>query len=112
MNDMFLLAFMFPAYLFIFWLFCLCCQWDDKLTIWQKLISKKGIAIISIFATIGLLLFGLEIGYKIKRIYVLDKSCPSCPPISQINWEQKYNEEVAEKEAVLKKYPRIKKYFK
>ncbi len=105
LNAIWLQIFIFPAYLFIFWLFCLCCQWDNDKTIWQKLCSKKGIAIVSVFATIGLLLFSLEVGYKIKRIYVLDKSCPSCPPQSERNWEQKY-------EKVFKEHPRLRRYFK
>lgn len=30
----------------------------------------------------------------------------------KINWEQKYNEEIAQKEKVFKEHPRLRKYFK
>lgn len=34
------------------------------------------------------------------------------PPSPQINWEEKYNEEIFQKEKVFKQYPRLRKYFK
>lgn len=47
----------------------------------------------------------LYLGYK---IFIK----PYPPSLPQINWEQKYDEEVAQKERVFEEYPRLRKYFK
>ncbi len=78
-----------------------------------KIIDDKGMLFGKIniidFMVIFLLLFTIlpmfYYGYKLYKM-------PKYQPSPSINWEQKYNEKIAEKEAVLKKYPKIRKYFK
>ena len=45
------------------------------------------------------------------KLYTKKLPSPPTPPIN-INWEQKYKEEIAQKEVIFKKHPRLKKYFK
>ena len=47
-------------------------------------------------------------GWKLQKRRQLSQPLP----LPQINWEQKYNAEVAQKETVYKEHPRLRKYFK
>ncbi len=93
--------------------------WIAFLWMTSKLPEKFGWWCIGIMIT---LIIYLPVTIAISKI---NKSCPPqiiCPPISQINWEQKYNEEIKrylddlvksyrKQEEVFKKYPRVRKYF-
>jgi len=73
MIEFGLVVIFFIVFLFIFWFFCVCCQWDDNKTIWQKLCEKRKLAILSIIVMSGVMLASGIMGYKV---------CPR---------EQKYN---------------------
>ncbi len=44
--------------------------------------------------------------------YKLFKAPKGLPPPPSINWEQKYEEEIAKQEKVFKEHPRFRRYFK
>ena len=83
----------------------------------MKIIDERGmvfgkINIIDLMVVIFLLVLLVYLG---SAIYFI--TCKSIPKKAEYErqikvWEEKLNKEIAQKEAVFKKYPRLRKYFR
>ncbi len=72
---------------------------DTKGRLFGKVNIIDFIVLLFLIGLIPMLYYGYKLA-KVPKTHVIE-----------INWEQKYNEEIAQKEKVFKHYPRLKKYF-